>query len=696
MEITLRRKKKKKSAKALMKAEEVKRLELEKALKVSQIQIPEKREFYPYPHEYIKFLEEVKIKPKTLYEKACRFAEGLFPIDPDKKMREEILTDLRAAYINATPKGTFSLAILIGLVMIVIAMFYIVFFGSGDILGWFGFIIALGAFLYFYKFPAARAKSMSVQMSSDAVLAILYMVIYMRGSPNMEGAIKFASRNLDSPLGWDLRKLLWDIEIGKYSSADEALIVYITKWKDKNKEFSEALNLLRGSAIESKRREMVYNETIDVILNGTRERAKHYAAELRMPMTLIYAMGILLPVMGLVLFPIVLIFISEKVKPSFVVFGYDILLPLCLYFIVNHILSTKPPTFSPPDISKAKGIPPMGKFILGNATIPIWPIALLISLPFLFVGLIGLDNPDTYYSVSFSMIIVLGLALIVGIYAFLDSHQKIKVRRDIEKIENEFAVALFQLGNIIAGGTPLEQSVDIVRENLKELKVSELFELISLNMRKFGYTFEQALFDKEVGAIWYFPSSLIQSIMQAVIQSSKKSVKTAASSMVVISRYLKGVHEVKEEIEEILGETISSMKFLAMILSPLVAGVTVTLAVIILQILGNLGAAMQSIIGAAGPGMGAAQSLMLIPWAMGGELPITAPVFQLIVGIYMIETAVLLSIFLNGIKYGEDPVGVRNNIWTILLIGIVIYIISWLGTYSMFGGTIEGMLAPAV
>ncbi len=214
-------------------------------------------------------------------------------------------------------------------------------------------------------------------------------------------------------------------------------------------------------------------------------------------------------------------------------------------------------------------------------------------------------------------------------------------------------------------------------------------------MKKFGYTFEQALFDKEVGAIWYFPSSLIQSIMQTVIQSSKKSVKTAASSMVVISRYLKGVHEVKEEIDEILGETTSSMKFLAMFLSPLVAGVTVTLAVIILQILENLGAAMQSILGAAGSGgMGAAQSLMLIPWAMGGELPITPYAFQLIVGIYMIETAVLLSMFLNGIKYGEDPVGVRNNIWNILLVGIVLYIISWMFTYSMFGGTIENMLVP--
>lgn len=686
-------KEKKKSAEAIMKAEENKRLELQRALSLSEVKIPEKEEFYPYPQEYMKFLEEVKVKPKTIYEKICGFVEGLFPIEPDGKTREKILVELRASYINATPKGVFSFAILSTLMIIIFAMFYILFTGGFDIFGGFFFGIALMNFWYFYNYPATKAKSLSVQMSADTVLAILYMVIYMRSSPNLEGAIKFASQNLEGALAWDLRKLLWDIETGKYSSADEALIDYITKWKDKNKEFSEALNLLRSSAVEAERREMVYNETINVILNGTRERAKHYAAGLRMPMTLIYAMGVLLPVMGLVLFPIILIFVSEQVKPSFVFFSYDVLLPLSLYFLVNYILSSKPPTFSPPDISKAKGIPSIGKFSLRGATIPIWPVSLLVSLPFIFVGLLGFSNPDVYLSVSFSLLIIFGLTMVIASYTFLDSYQKIKIRKDTERIENEFATALFQLGNIIAGGSPLESAIDKVKENLKELKITDMFNIISLNMKKFGFTFEEALFDKQVGAIWFYPSKLIQSIMQTIIQSSKKSIKTAASSMIVISSYLKGVHEVKEEIEDILGETTSSMRFLAMFLSPIVAGVTVTLAVIILRILTSLGTAMQGLMATSG-GLSSAQSFFLVPWALNGTLPITAPVFQIIVGIYMIETAVLLSVFLNGVEYGEDPIGMRNTINQILITAIILYIMSWFVTYSMFGGTIESLLTP--
>lgn len=686
------KKSKSKEAEALLKAEEVKRQEIQKVLKASEIKLPEKAQFYPYPQEYMKFLDEVKVKPNTLYEKACKAVEGIFPIDPDKDSKAKIATNLRAAYINATPRGVFSLAILVALGLIVFAMLYIVAFGF-DVFGGFFFGLALLGFWYFYNYPETAARTMSVQMSADTVLAILYMVIYMRASPNLEGAIKFASQNLEGPLAWDLRKLLWDIETTRYSNADEAMVDYITKWKDKNKEFSEALNLLRNSAIEQSRREMVYDETINVVLNGTKERAKHYAAGLRMPMTLIYAMGILLPIMGLVLFPIVLIFISDSVKPSFILFGYDILLPMGLYLLVTNILSTKPPTFSPPDISRAKGVPPMGKFVAGGATLPVWPFALLSALPFLIIGIVGASDPDFYTSVTFSLIATFGVAVLISVYAFLDSYQKKKVRDDIEKIENEFSTALFQFGNIIAGGTPLESSIDKVKENLKELRIASMFDIISLNMKKFGYTFEEALFDKQVGAIWYYPSKLIHSIMQTVIQSSKKNIKTAASSMIVISKYLKGVHEVKEEIDDILGETTSSMKFLSMFLSPIVSGVTVTLAVIILRILTNLGGTLSNL-SSMSSSTTAAQSFLLIPWALNGTLPITPSLFQIIVGVYMIETAVLISFFLNGVEYGNDPVGLRNQIWSILITAMVIYCISWYVTYSMFGGAINSLLVP--
>lgn len=273
----------------------------------------------------------------------------------------------------------------------------------------------------------------------------------------------------------------------------------------------------------------------------------------------------------------------------------------------------------------------------------------------------------------------------------MDAWQKIKVRRDIERIEDEFAEALFQLGNQIAGGTPLEVAVDRARENLKDLRIADLFLKISVNMKRMGMTFEDSLFNREYGAIWHYPSRLIRSVMQTVIQSAQKGVKLASMTMLTISRYLKSVHNVKEEISDILGETTTSMRFLGMFLAPMVAGVTVTMAVIIIQILTNLGEKMASL--TANVETSSFQGLAIFGFAQGGKGIAISPIaFQLIVGLYMIETILLLAMFVNRIEYGEDAVGLRDTVYKMLIVGVIVYILSWLFIYSIFGPQLKTLI----
>jgi len=665
-----------------------KKKEYEKVLSLSKLSIPEKHSLSFKGREYKHFLSETETKPTTFFEKTCKLFEKV-NIKPTGDMEKELAENIKTSFMNATPTGVFSTAIVMAILGLILSIFVIIVdMTFGVLLAG----IAAGLGWYIYNYPKTRSRIMEMKMSSDTVLAILYMVVYMRTSPNVDGALRFAASNLSGPLSWDLKKLMWDMEVGKYSSANEALSFYIDKWKDKNPEFAEALHLLKDSAVEPSRREHLYKETIDIVLNGTKERAKHYAAGLRMPMMLIHAMGVLLPVMGLILFPVVIIFMADTVKPAFIFIGYNILLPAALWFFTNYILESKPATFSQPDISKAKGIPPMGKFRLGKSLLPVWPFALIAGMPLLFLGILGISNPKVFLSVSYSLAIVLSAAITISVYCYLDYFQKMKIRKDIEKIENEFSVALFQLGNQLSGGAPLEIAVDRAADNLKNLEIANLFRDISNNMKKFGYTFEQAMLDEKVGALWNYPSKLIESIMKTVLESSKKSLSSAAGSMMTISEYLKGMHVVKEDIEEILGETLSSMRFLAMILAPMVAGITVTMAVVIIQILVKMGTEMGGIM--ASGDMSTAGSMMVVPWAMGGTVPIDPWAFQLVVGIYMIETAILLSMFLNRILYGEDKIGMRSTIASTLMIGVIIYVLAWFITYNMFGGTIESLIAP--
>jgi hypothetical protein len=166
--------------------------------------------------------------------------------------------------------------------------------------------------------------------------------------------------------------------------------------------------------------------------------------------------------------------------------------------------------------------------------------------------------------------------------------------------------------------------------------------------------------------------------------------------MITVSRYLDGVHDVKEEVNEVLGETLSSMRFLSMVLTPLVAGVTITMAVIIINILSKLGAQIAGLVSAGGEGMSSYQNMFLFgPSMMGGKMPIGPTEFQIIVGIYMIETIVLLSAFVNMIQFGDDAVGLRSTLGKALMVGVFIYIISWFVTYGLFGSSITSLLTPA-
>ncbi len=673
--------------------EEKRKEEIGRIVRMSEVELPGTEKFTPLPTEYKDFLREIKTKPETLYEKACSFSERFFSIKPTANMERNINNSLGQAFINATPTGVVSLTMLIVTFLSVLLAISIIL-GIGTMFAFFCLIIVGVLGYYFYNYPSMKSNVISLRMSSDTVLAILYMVIYMKTSPNLEGALRFTSENLKGPLAWDLKKLLWDIEVGRHASADVAFLHYIERWKERNKEFAESLHLLRNVSVEPSRREKIFSEAIKVILEGTKEKAKHYTSSLRMPMMLINAMGVMLPVMGLVLFPVVMIFMSDVVKPVMIALGYNVILPLALFLLMNHLLQMRPPTFSQPDISKTKGVPPIGSFKFRNKIIPIWPVSLVLSLPFFLLGLYGLFSSDVSAAVNYSMLIIVSVTIGISSFCILDVWQKKKIRKSIEKIEDEFSVALFQLGNQIASGTPIELAIDKAIENLKDLEIVEMFKLISSNMKKLGYTFEQALFDKNVGALRYYPSGLIESIMRTVTESSKKGVIFASKSMITISQYLKNVHTIKEDIKELLGETISSMKFLAAFLAPMVAGVTVTMAIIIIQILTNLGGVFTNLL--EGASTSAAQSLLLTPWALGGEPPITPQTFQLVVGFYMLEVAVLISLFVNRVEYGDDIIGERSTLYKIIIGATFIYIASWFTVFTLFGGPMSSILSAGL
>jgi len=427
-----------------------------------------------------KIYRKMEKEKLLLYERIARRSEKFISLSFDKRTEQSLQAAIDFTGLRISSKAPFSLFV------ISIFVFFIAggsLFAIGIIPNAFGVILvlALGLLVGYYllRYPIGLMKAMRIKASSEVVLAILYMVVSMRISPNLERALRFTSSNITGALAWDMRRLMWDIEMGKYSSGSEALTDYIAKWKPENEEFSEALRLIRESQRQVPETSgKTLDEALRVVLEGTKDRMKHYAQDLQMPVTIIHMMGIVLPILGSVMAPMAAVFLSDSISPLHFFLGYDILLPIILLWFINNTLNKRPVTFSEIDITRYPNLPPKGTYMLKSGrtrlAIPVLPLSLLIALlvllpavyyfsdhPELLVvpsevkdGITTYKNvidPDPTMTITMSMVITLGITVALIVFFILTNIQRSRIEEAVYKMESEFELALFQLKIVVAG-----------------------------------------------------------------------------------------------------------------------------------------------------------------------------------------------------------------------------------------------------
>jgi hypothetical protein len=621
--------------------------------------------------EYEEFLEEFRLRKMTFYEGMCASFEGLMPLNPPNAAK--IQEAINFAHMNLTPRGSFALCIFfailfpafflsVGFLLNILTPAYIILIAT----------FTLAIFWYLYSLPLTLATSFRIRASSEMVLAIVYMTIAMKVVPNIEYAIKFTATNLRGPLARDLKKIIWDVYTGKQTSMLDALDPFMEKWKRESEEFTKAIFLIKSSFFESsERRNKVLNEAVSVVLNGTKERMKHYAQDLKAPITVLNALGILLPVIGLVFFPIMSIFLPDLIQPAFLVIGYNIMLPIVIYWMMKTYLEKRPATFHQPDISRHPQFMKEKLFNLIFILSIIIP-SIIVALSYWQITLI--KDPVSFPLLAYSLAITWAISGGIIIYTIFTTRNKLKLREDIIQIESELGEVLFQLGQQVTRGLPIENALKESLPRIRELKISKMIEKIMYNMETFGMTFTASVFDKNAGAINYYPSNLIEAVMKAVTEISKGGMVVLSDAMLSISTYLKNMHEVEEELKSLLEDVSSNMSMQALLLAPMSAAIVVALTAMVIQLVQILKIAVdkiQSQLTSYGPlgsmGNGFLGSILQV----NKIIPIQN--FQLIVGFYLVEVVVMISIFTSIINYGEDKLLRKYNLGKLLLYGMLIY-----------------------
>ncbi len=645
--------------------------------------------------EYKDFRKEFLPKHLNFYEKACNLAETAMKLKPSEKDEAEIKEYLSICHLEVTPGGVIALSYLAPLLLILFgslisyALFQRMFFVF--------YFLLVGALIGFLlrKTPQFLANNWRLKASNQMVQSIFYVVTYMRHTSNLENALAFATEHLSPPLSLDLKKVLWDVESSTYDSLKNSLDAYLETWRKWNVEFIEAFHLIESSLYEPSedRRLSLVEKALDVMLTETYEKMLHFTHELKSPITALHMLGVILPILGLVILPMVTSFLTnDTTTPGIIVvylaLMYNITLPIVVYIFGRIILTKRPTGYGDTDISNE--FPELKKFKnvivkLGDKEIKINPIFIAVSVGLILFA-IGIwpfaykfFTPDSVllaekpiygifklygyvenlnhtkllgpYGLGATLLSVLataGLGLGAGIYYKLRSKNVIEIRDKTKQLENEFASGLFQLGNRIGDGIPTEIAFQNVSEIMVDTKSGEFFRLVANNISNLGMSVKDAIFNPKNGALVYFPSNLIKSSMKVLIESSRKGPQICSRTVLTVAEYIKEIHRVNERLKDLMAEIVSSMKqqisFMAPVISGVVIGIT-SMLVTILTILRQKISTLNTSTAVADSGMGLLSMF-------GDSVP--AYFFQLIVGFYVVEIVFVLTVMVNGIENGSD------------------------------------------
>jgi hypothetical protein len=703
--------------------------------------------------EYQEFKDEYLPQHLTWYEKVCKASGNLLQVSPGDDEADKLRKNLEVTHLDITPTDALSFALLAPLAFILVMS--VVGYGlpllvspgatTGSLFLVFFAIIAGLVMIYpLKKLPYFFANYWRMKASTQMVLCIFYIVTFMRHTSNLERAIDFAAEHLDPPLSLDLKKVLWNIEMRRHSTLKESLDEYLETWRDWNREFIESMHLIESSLYENSesRRRDALDKALDVMLQETYEKMLHYAHNLKGPLQALHMLGIVLPILGLVILPLMVSFLPS-VQWYHIMVLYNIALPIGVYYMGKNILSRRPTGYGQTQMMAGQDRNyDQARFEILGAEFSMnpWTLATTVLLLFLLIGisplLLHLFNPswdvvmtsrgvttiDAYQNENamfyflgyrpvvqdgeqtdqvagpfgigatlLSLMIPLALGVGIGLRYRLGTRDVMKIREKSKELEEEFAGALFQLGNRLGDGLPAEIAFQKVATVMDDTVSGKFFNLVSINISRLGMGLEKAIFDPEKGALSYYPSNLIESSMKVLVQASKKGPSVASQALMNVSEYIKQMHRVDERLRDLMADIVSDMKSQISFLTPAIAGIVVGITSMITKILGSLGENISQLETDAASQAGAGGFGGALLGLFGTGIPTYW--FQAIVGVYVVQVVFVLTVMVNGIQNGSDDVMKRSMLGKYLMrttltyvaIAAVVMVI-----FNFIGGAIVG------
>jgi len=514
----------------------------------------------------------------------------------------------------------------------------------------------LAVFILLVTYPERLAKSLETEAFGAAPEVINYMVMSMELSPSLDRAVEFAAANAEGPMAAELRSIVWNVKARKFATTEEALISYADELGETNEELASAVYSILSAAKDREREKARsgLRRACDTVLTGTRQRVEGFAASLGTPATVLFSLGILLPMIIGSMLPMLSMGgfdtgIQEQQAPegSWVptlvlsILLMNLAFPLAAFAYAGSILSRRPGIHTVSELAGAgKGSGTM------KAAAIIGIFALLAYLTGRYLNFWGLE-----WSVA-ALLLLSGLA--IGIrHALIPGKSPTDVRK-VEKLEEQIPDMLFQMGSRLGEGQALERAMEDVAETLSGTEIGNFLADVLARMRRSGNSLGDVLFSDE-GTVTVHPSMKLRAALRLTVEAAGKDPEIAAGMLITMSNHMRELASSDREMRIKLRSTVDSMKNTAILFGPVIMGVTV----------GLYGLLSETFSG------------------MNGSAAMPAPYFIIIIGIYLLATVATIMYFCSGIERGRGHW--RRDVATALPLSAMIFCAASLGSLMAFG-----------
>lgn len=527
-----------------------------------------------------------------------------------------------------------------------------------------------------YIFPTRIFYTNKIMEYSEEMLrAILHLSTYIQSGSNMEYAFLETEKNLSGILGEQFRDINNQLRRKTKSSLGNAINDYVYIWNEVNSQFVKGLRLLQiASLSKEKDRERLIEETIETLLVDYMTQGKRSTEELSKKTKLLIGGGILLPILSLLGLPILAVFMPEFVRPEILGFLYLVFFPT-IVLIASLSFASKRVQVDTIKMKEHKDYRPMSTFYIYIGIF----IAVIFGIPAIPALSEVLSDPsgtiDNLYLFFLAWLLAAGIALAIKLYSVAYVRKYSRIWSNIQEVEEDLPFILQSFSTYYTLNTPFEKVIDGVIDDYNELgfkdhPVVKGFKVIKNKIKTTKDSLKNVL-NKEL--INIFPSNKMRTVISQISSFERVNQESAAKAARTVRQQVVNTYKLDDYIKTLLSDTVGLIKITTSMLAPLLCAAAVVMTYAILKSTDFITEQLEAITGVLGSEQDV--SLQLIDTS-----EVISPIFiAAIVGIYLLEIVIVLSVFQTQIETGNDPYKMISNLNS-NMISFLIY------TVILFGG----------